>query len=361
LTPLSTLSPHHRASNDSNRFTPCTPPHLQTPRFSPIIFIPQVILKIIKHSREFAPAFAYGKNFGHQQDDVLHITKVFPFPTDPNDTAADQLADMTGTFFDAQPCGLYSSCTFDESNDSLLEICNYMSLHQHFSSSSVLILYNPALTQRGIFSFRVVRLTDNFLNLEQKGVFTAEAFHRAGLKSCTDIFQDIPFLVHNNHLIMGYLFDLQNHANGDLLASHQQLLDPSPTAVSNQLLEKLLERVSSSSTSSSTAYPPLFDQYIAALERYQRESALITRQKGDYIRKVEEIRVENQRRSKQGLSQLPQPHDVQMEPPSVMDLYLLASRINSASTDLCTLTQLAQFKQNILKSLLKPESQVTIE
>lgn len=267
----------------------------------------------------------------------------------------DYDTEIQPSFFDGAACGLYTSSTLDESHDSLLELLNVMSLHQRTNPSSVLVLYNAELTQRGIFSLRVVRVSQKYLDLEQQGRITAEKCADAGL-SPTEMFEDVHFFIHNSHLVTAYMFSLTSDPKlSAMMASHQQTLNPAPTAVSHQLLERLIEKGKTSNS------PPLLDLYTASLERFQRETTYIQRQKADYTKRVEDIQIENQRRARSRLGLLNIPEQPQLNDPSLQDIQLYSVRIENVAQDLALVTELAHHKQSLLKKFITQEGQFVIE
>lgn len=333
-----------------------------TPTPSRVLIEGSVVLTIIKQSRECQPVAAYGKTIGHVVDDTLTITRSFPVSSeqDFSPTKDDQ-----PSFFEGSPCGLFSSCPLDESHDALSELCTVMALHQRANPAAVLILYNPALTQRGMFSLRVVRVTQKYLDLEQHGRFTAEKCAAIGLNP-TEMFEDVHFFIHNSHLVFAYIFELtQDPALSHLMVTHREVLDPSPTAVSNQLLDRLLDRGSNANTASlstTTHSPhPLFDQYAFALERFHRETGSLQRQRVDHDKRVNDIREENRRRAGARLPPLNIPEQPAFADPSLQDIQLFSVRINNVAADLSTMTELAHQKQSLLKKLITTEGHYVIE
>jgi hypothetical protein len=347
---MSTLSTSAHPADVSSLITPTAPAsvHLEG----------SVVLSMVKHAREQSPKSVYGKLVGHIVGDVLQVTRGSSVSAEQDQTNDS----IQPAYFEGHPCGLYSSTSLDD-NDDLHEMCGYMALYQRSNPASVLILYNPALTQRGILSLRVVRVSQVYLDLqENNGKLTAERCREYGLTNPTDILQDVHFSIHNSHLVTAYLFELfTDEKSSHLISSNAEILNPAPTKVAGQLLEKLLDKNilnMSGTAGSANAQPaqPLLDSYTYALERYQRENAYLTRQKTEYARKCEEVRLDNQRRATASLNPLSLPEQPQFNEPSLHDIQLYSVRVNNAARELHTVTELAHMKQLILKKLVTAEN-----
>ena len=299
-----------------------------------------VLLKIVKHARENSPTTIYGQNLGHQEGDVLQITNCFPL-LDLDSYNTDVLALVQQSHYDAATVGLYCSTVYSEYYD--LEMAQVMAQHQSLYPNSVMVVYNPVLSQAGQLSVRVVRLSENFLKMEKTNSFTADSFKEHQVTGAT-IFESVPFVIHNPHIIHAYLWELDATKSLD---ATDIILNPIPASH----IVSLITELSSASTVPGTnnTHASYLEYYQTLLERYQRDTAWVARQKADYTRKTEELRVENERRQRNGLKPLNVPDAPKLNEPSIVDIQLMAQRIDAIATDLTSMTTAAQQKQIILK------------
>eukprot|EP00461_Guttulinopsis_vulgaris_P001027 UN01027 len=301
-----------------------------------------VLLKIIKHCRENSPNTVYGQNLGHQVGSTLQITNCFPL-IDIDSYNSDMLTLLQSSHYDATQFGLYCSTIYSEYFE--LEMCQVMAQHQTLYPNSVMILYNPVLTQNGVISIRVVRLSEEFLAVEKANSFTPETFKKYQAQP-DKIFQNVPFFIHNPHIVHAYLYELNQQ---NLLSAQDMLLNPTPSQHAMNLINQLSTVVTTSNGHQNASY---LEQYQLALERYQRDVTWVNKQRADHARKCDEIRAENARREQNKLRPLNLPEAPKIQEPSIIELYLLAQRIGSISTDLFTLANLSSGKQNTLKRMI---------
>merc|ERR1719228_3104358 len=91
---------------------------------------------------------------------------------------------------------------------------------------SVLLIYDPIATRHGRLAIRAFRLQDEILKTFKKDpVCSIEALSDAHV-STHDIFEEIPIVLHNHHLIHGFLFELRQeraiNINCASLAMHNE-------------------------------------------------------------------------------------------------------------------------------------------
>ncbi|KND01653.1 uncharacterized protein SPPG_03450 [Spizellomyces punctatus DAOM BR117] len=175
-----------------------------------------VVLKILKHCREYAPVTATGQLLGIDVTGTLEVTNCFPFTSkshedegqDEMDGAEYQLQMLRclrKLNYDANTVGWYQSTYLGSFwNQSLIETqYNY----QKTFAQSVVIVYDPTRTTQGNLCLRALRLCDGFMELYQNRKFTMESLIHNKLTP-TSIFQSLPIKIRNSHLLTALLHEL---------------------------------------------------------------------------------------------------------------------------------------------------------
>ncbi|KAJ3045494.1 Eukaryotic translation initiation factor 3 subunit H [Rhizophlyctis rosea] len=182
-----------------------------------------VVLKIVKHCRDYQPVTATGQLLGIDVAGSLEVTNCFPFTSKSHDDQDEGPDEMDGAEYqlqmlrclrklnyDANTVGWYQS-TFLGSfwNQSLIETqFNY----QKTFAQSVVIVYDPTRTTQGNLCIRALRLSDTFMELYQSRKFTMESLIQHKLTP-TSIFQSLPVKIRNSHLLSALLHDLDENAS----------------------------------------------------------------------------------------------------------------------------------------------------
>ncbi|KAJ3063376.1 Eukaryotic translation initiation factor 3 subunit H, partial [Quaeritorhiza haematococci] len=201
-----------------------------------------VVLKIIKHCRDYHPVTATGQLLGIDVAGSLEVTNCFPFtskstlgdydPVTGADLTADGVAaglgetDMDGAEYqlqmlrslrklnyDANTVGWYQSTYLGSFwNQSLIETqYNY----QKTFGQSVVIVYDPSRTAQGTLSLRALRLSDSFMNLYREKRFTMESLLQQKLTP-SSIFQSLPIKIRNSHLLNVLLHELEESSSANI-------------------------------------------------------------------------------------------------------------------------------------------------
>ncbi|KAI9001685.1 hypothetical protein BC832DRAFT_593977 [Gaertneriomyces semiglobifer] len=180
-----------------------------------------VVLKIIKHCREYAPVTATGQLLGIDVAGTLEVTNCFPFTAkaheddgqDEMDGAEYQLQMLRclrKLNYDANTVGWYQSTYLGSFwNQSLIETqYNY----QKTFAQSVVIVYDPTRTTQGTLCLRALRLSDSFMELYQTRKFTMESLIQKKLTP-TSIFQSLPIKIRNSHLLSALMHELDDQVS----------------------------------------------------------------------------------------------------------------------------------------------------
>jgi len=169
-----------------------------------------VLLKIIKHCKERVYETVTGQLLGLDVEGRLEVTNSFPFPSGEDvDTDAYQISMMKAlrtVNVDNNTVGWYQSARM--ANFLTQDLIDAQFNYQKTIPSSVVVVYDPTLTNGGHLQLSAFRLTDKFMKLYESGKFTQKAFSAFDIKS-SDILQEIPVKVHNSHLVHAFLYELR--------------------------------------------------------------------------------------------------------------------------------------------------------
>jgi len=172
----------------------------------------QVVLKIIKHCRESYPTEVTGQLLGLDVNGVLDVTNCFPFPSDDDDEAnaqyqLDMMRCLREVNVDNNTVGWYRSATLGNFMD--LNLIDTQYNYQHsLSAKSVVIIHDVSKSAaQGNLSLRAFRLTNAFMALYKEKKFTTENLQKSKLSFST-IFEELPIVVHNSHLVTALLHEL---------------------------------------------------------------------------------------------------------------------------------------------------------
>ncbi|KAI9100986.1 hypothetical protein DFS34DRAFT_612752 [Phlyctochytrium arcticum] len=180
-----------------------------------------VVVKILKHCREYAPVTATGQLLGIDVAGTLEVTNCFPFTSksheddgqDDVDGAEYQLQMLRclrKLNYDANTVGWYQSTYLGSFwNQSLIETqYNY----QKTFAQSVVIVYDPTRTTQGNLCLRALRLCDGFMELYKTKKFTMDSLIQNKLTP-TSIFQSLPIKIRNSHLLTALLHELDEQSS----------------------------------------------------------------------------------------------------------------------------------------------------
>jgi len=172
-----------------------------------------VLLKIIQHGKDSLPEPVSGQLLGlDTSSGVLEVTSCFPMPSglNSNQEEAYQIEMMKAlrtVNVDTNTVGWYQSSIMGSFlTPNLIEA---QFAYQKHIPNSVVLVYDPILTQRGHLLIRAYRLSERFMNIYgDKNNLTQERFSEAGVES-KDIFEELPIKIHNAHLVHGFLYELR--------------------------------------------------------------------------------------------------------------------------------------------------------
>lgn len=139
-----------------------------------------VVLKIIKHCKENLPEVVTGQLLGLDVETTLEVSNSFPFANtdDEEDTDAaleyqlDMMKCLREVNVDNNTVGWYQSTYLGSFlTDSMIEAqFNYQSTIK----KCVVIIYDPLKTTQGTVALQAFRLTQRFMDLYRKKVFTKD-------------------------------------------------------------------------------------------------------------------------------------------------------------------------------------------
>lgn len=178
-----------------------------------------VVLKIIKHYKDFAPTLVTGQLLGLDVGSVLEVTNCFPHPLrvtveddeeeadadDPN-YQLDTMRCLREVNVDYNTVGWYQSTTLGcyQTTELIKTHMNYQANIKRF----VGIIYDPEKSHQGVLALKAVKLSDSFVELCQSQNFTGEKFREKNL-SWVDTFEEIPIKATNSALISAFMTELE--------------------------------------------------------------------------------------------------------------------------------------------------------
>jgi len=176
-----------------------------------------VALKIIKHCQEEgANDVAQGVLLGLLVDTKLEITNCFPYPKTDDDDYDDmnyqiemmrKLRDVNVDHFHV---GWYQSAFLA----SFLNR-NFVESQFHYQNSineSVVLVYDPLQTHKGMLSFKAYRLTEVLMDLWKSGKvenFSPEGLSSRGL-NFDNLFEEIPVVIKNSNLMNTLVCEIED-------------------------------------------------------------------------------------------------------------------------------------------------------
>lgn len=296
-----------------------------------------VVLKIIKHCQEEGAGVidvAQGVLVGLGVDGRLEITNCFPIPRHTDDEDFDEMEyqvemmrRLRNVNADHLHIGWYQSTPFGNFFNKPFVESQFT--YQNSIEESVVVIYDPVKTTRGFLSLKAYRLTPAAMKLYKEGEFSPEMLQKIHI-SYQNVYEEIPVLVRNSHLINVMLCELSEFVNG---GEGKQFLDMGAASVLERTLQSLMECVDSVSQESNK------------LTSYQRQVLKQQQAKHQYTQKRAQ---ENASRAAKG--EPPQPEEdinklfKPVPPPSRLDALLVCGQINTYCQ------QMSQFaSQNIGK------------
>ena len=185
-----------------------------------------VVMKVVRHCHSALPSFVTGQLLGLDIERALEITHSFPFPN--KDQRSPQLndddnPDQAGESYQAEmmrclrdvnvdnnTVGWYKSTYFSSFID---EDCIETQFNYQLNiPTAVLLIYDPSRTHTMDLPLQAFRLTDNFMELYEKGDFSTNALQSASFRS-SDIFEELPVRTRTSSLSAVLLHELSNQTS----------------------------------------------------------------------------------------------------------------------------------------------------
>jgi len=185
------------------------------------------LLKIIRHCDSAVVDSVFGTLCGLANGSTLEITDSFRVRDDLPDERKYQM-EMLQTLgnmgVDNYNVGWYRCAFYNEFFKR--DIADVHFKMQDQIPFSVLLIYDPIATRHGRLAIRAFRLQDEVIATFKKDpVCSIESLSQANI-STHDIFEEVPIVLHNHHLIHGFLFELRQeraiNINCASLAMHNE-------------------------------------------------------------------------------------------------------------------------------------------
>ncbi|KAL6188917.1 hypothetical protein ACLB2K_040308 [Fragaria x ananassa] len=284
-----------------------------------------VILKIIKHCKEFSPNLVTGQLLGLDVGSVLEVTNCFPFPARVVEEDEEIEAEGANYQLEMMRClrevnvdnntvGWYQSTLMGayQTDEVIQTFLNY----QENIKRCVCIIYDPLKSNQGVLALKALKLSDSFMELYRSNNFTGEKLREKNL-SWVDIFEEIPIKVSNSALISAFMTELEADTPVTQCDCDRLQLSTSPFLERN--VEFLIECMDDLST----------DQ-----QKFQYYYRNLSRQQAQQQAWLQKRRTENMARKAVGEEPLPEedPSNPIFKPlpePSRLDSYLITNQVSN--------------------------------
>ncbi|KAJ4830328.1 Eukaryotic translation initiation factor 3 subunit H [Turnera subulata] len=280
-----------------------------------------VVLKIIKHCKEFAPSLVTGQLLGLDVGSVLEVTNCFPFPIreDDEEIEADganyqleMMRCLREVNVDNNTVGWYQSMLLGcfQTAELIETFMNY----QENIRRCVCIIYDPSRSNQGVLALKALKLCDSFMELYRNNNFTGEKLREKNL-SWVDIFEEIPIKVSNSALISAFMTGLE--ADTPVTQCDYDRLQLSTSPYLERNVEFLIE---------------CMDDLQVEQQRLQYHYRNLSRQQAQQQAWLQKRRAENIARKNAGEEPLPEedPSNPIFKPllePSRLDSFLITNQI----------------------------------
>jgi len=309
------------------------------------------LLKIIKHAREAYPTSASGQLLGLDMSEELEVTNCFPFPSvhesSKTISASQYRLEMVRHYkdvgIDSNTVGWYVSSQLDEFLTQAF-IDTQASYQKSLGHKCVALVYDSARTSMGNLNIRAYRLSDNFMEVYNKGKFISSNLTEAKL-NYSNLLVELPLVISNSQLAAALLQELSDHSEliGDCL-----LPGPAIDFRSSDSVSYLTPNYSSLELNIEPFFEKnlqtlldTFEEYTAeqnTLQYYQRGLA---REKTRIFNYMQSKQTENETRLTRGLDELPLETEEQVAQkfrippePSRLDLMLVNHHIDTCCNQL---------------------------
>lgn len=289
-------------------------------------------MKIIKHCHENFPVPVMGQLLGMDVDESLEITNCYPFMTQPGtgNGGVPEGVDI-GAFeedqqqyqremmwcvrevnIDHQVVGWYQSTGSQMASFLSNQWIETQFNYQKNLPNIVCLVYDPIRSEEGTLSIRAFRLTQQFMEVMNKGEFSSQGFAAASVSS-SSIVEVVPITLHNSALINAALVDLDQ---SDEFCGENEV-DLTRLSISDKpVLEQSMEFL-------------IYDLDTLGKEqsKYSYYMRNLMRNQPHVVEKMRKRRMENKTRIANGEKPLPDEEDVmqmfEKEPPRLENKVLL--------------------------------------
>ncbi|KAK4422057.1 Eukaryotic translation initiation factor 3 subunit H [Sesamum alatum] len=280
-----------------------------------------VILKIIKHCKEFSPALVTGQLLGLDVGSVLEVTNCFPFPIREEDEEIEaeganyqleMMRCLREVNVDNNTVGWYQSTLFGSFQT--VELIETFMNYQENIRRCVCIIYDPSRSNQGVLALKALKLSDSFMELYRSNNFTGEKLREKNL-SWVDIFEEIPIKVSNSALVSAFMTELEAETPVTQCDFDRLQLSTSPFLERN--VEFLIE---------------CMDDLSMEQQKFQFYYRNLSRQQAQQQAWLQKRRAENMARKNAGEEPLPEedPSNPIFKPipePSRLDSFLITNQI----------------------------------
>lgn len=282
-----------------------------------------VVLKIIKHCKEFSPALVTGQLLGLDVGSVLEVTNCFPFPIREEDDEAEadganyqleMMRCLRDVNVDNNTVGWYQSTLLGSYQT--VELIETFMNYQENIRRCVCIIYDPSRSSQGILAFKALRLSDSFMELYRANSFIGEKLREKNL-TWVDIFEEIPIKVSNSALISAFMTELEPDSPVSQCDYDRLQLSSAPFVERN--IEFLIE---------------CMDDLTVEQQKFQYYYRNLSRQQTQQQTWLQKRRAENMARKAAGEEPLPEedPSNPIFKPipePSRLDGFLITNQISN--------------------------------
>ncbi|KAI8537712.1 hypothetical protein RHMOL_Rhmol09G0046000 [Rhododendron molle] len=280
-----------------------------------------VILKIIKHCKEFSPALVTGQLLGLDVGSDLEVTNCFPFPTrdeeeeieaDGANYQLEMMRCLREVNVDNNTVGWYQSTLLGSFQT--VELIETFMNYQENIRRCVCIIYDPSKSNQGVLALKALKLSDSFMELYRSNNFIGEKLREKNL-SWMDIFEEIPIKVSNSALISAFMTELE--ADTPMTQCDFDRLQLSTTPFMERNVEFLIE---------------CMDDLSMEQQKFQFYYRNLSRQQAQQQAWLQKRRADNMARKAAGEELLPEedPSNPVFKPipePSRLDSFLITNQI----------------------------------
>ncbi|GAB2278233.1 Eukaryotic translation initiation factor 3 subunit H [Dionaea muscipula] len=304
-----------------------------------------VILKIIKHCKDFSPALVTGQLLGLDVGSVLEVTNCFPFPVREEDEELEaeganyqleMMRCLREVNVDNNTVGWYQSTLLGSYQT--VELIETFMNYQENIKRCVCIIYDPSKSNQGVLALKALKLSDSFMELYRNNNFTGEKLREKNL-TWVDIFEEIPIKVSNSPLISAFMKELE--ADSGVTQCDLDRLQLSTKPYMERNLEFLME---------------CMDDLSQEQQKFQYHYRNVARQQTQQQAWLQKRRVENMARKAAGEEPLPEEDPLNpifkpLPEPSRLETFLLTNQISNYCNQINGVAGLSFNRLYLMKAL----------